>query len=718
MILKRDPVLHKFGVMAFRPKLVEGKAIQIHPLVCGGYNADFDGDTMAGTVPVSREAVEEAKKLFPSKNLFSPTNYGVMFTPGHESLLGLHLISKWGKETGKKFRSVEELEKAVDTKQATLTDVVQVAGFKKPTTLGRILVESRLPRGFAKSHDILHSSDFELNKKTLRSDIVARVANDHANDFSKTVDALKDLGNEQAYRMGYSFGLKDLKTIPERDGIVAEADRKAHAIRVGSGTAEHKKSETIKAYQEATKKLDQAQKSQMGKGNRLATMVLSGARGDAEQLRQMIAAPMLVEDSSGQIVASPIKKSFAEGLDVGEYWMSQHGARKGSIQRSRGTAEPGAITKDIINSSMSTLIVSQDCKTNQGILMDLGNEDIHDRYTATTYKVKGGAVPAGTLLTPEVLNRLKNNKHEKVLVRSPLKCNHGQGLCAKCFGLNESGNLHDVGTNIGILAAQAMGEPSTQLTMRAFHTGGVAGTEQGKTVDAITRLRNLLEMPKKLRDEATIATTAGRITEVKKDAAGGVDIYVGGVRHYVPRHLVREDLKPGSDIRRGDQLSGGFVNPHKLLETTKDIHAVQNYLTNELHGGLYGGLGVRKRNVEVAVRNMTNLTKITDPGSSDFIHGDIVPRSVAEEHNRQLPKGHKPIAHEAVLKGTGEIPHLITSDWMQRLNYQQLHTTIQSAAARGERSDIHSANPIPGLAYGAEFGRTPLDVAKKKPHAY
>lgn len=717
MILKRDPVLHKFGVMAFKPKLVEGKAIQIHPLVCGGFNADFDGDTMGGSIPMSHEAVQEAKKMFPSNNLFSPTSYGVMYLPGHEALLGLHLMSSWGKETGKKYASVQELEKAVEAGHAKSDDVVSVAGFKAPTTFGRILLQSRMPKSFSKNQEILHDPKFVINKKVLKGDLAPILAKQHTDEFAKTVDSLKDLGNEHAYRQGYSLGLKDFGAIPERDAIMAEAARKEAALRKSTKDRAAIDKGIVEIYQDATAKLEHAQKALADKGNRLAVMVLSGARGDPEQLRQMVSAPMLVEDSSGKVVPSPIKKSYAEGLDVGEYWMSQHGARKGIIQRTRGTAEPGAITKDIINSTMTTLVVSQDCGTTQGIHMDLKDPDIVDRYTAMPYKLKDGThIKEGTAITPDLLTRLKNSKHERIVVRSPLKCAHGQGLCAKCYGLSERGKNHDIGTNVGILAAQAMGEPSAQLTMNAFHSGGVAMGAGAKSVDAVTRLSNLLEMPKKVRDEATLSAASGKITAIKKDAAGGVDVFVaekdntGEVtehKHYVPRNLVREDLKVGDQVRRGDQLSGGFINPHRLLETTKDIHAVQNFLTKELHEGLFKKHGVRQRNIEVAVRAITNLAKVKDPGSSDHLHGDIVPRSVLDEHNKNLPKGKSPVVYESVLKGTGEIPHLATQDWMQRLNYQQLHTTIQGAAARGERSELHGYHPIPAIARGSEFGKPP-----------
>jgi DNA-directed RNA polymerase subunit beta' len=721
LLLKRDPALHKFSVMAFKPVLVEGKAIKIHPLVTGGFNADFDGDTMAGTVPVSHEAVQEAKKLFPSKNLFSATDYGVMYTPAQEAIMGLHHLATWGKDSKKTFNSVADLAKAVDKNEIAHSDVVRIKGFKEPTTYGRVLIESRLPRGFSKSKDILHNKEFSVTKGVL-GDISTQLAKQHSDHFAKSIDALKDLGNEHSFKFGVSFGLKDLKTLPERDSILAEAHKKADTARKGIKNEKELEAKLVSIYQDATKQIDDAaEKRYKGSDNRLAQMVYTGARGKKEQFRQMIAAPMLVQDNSQRTVPHPITRSYAEGLDFGDYWLTQHGARKGTLDRARGTSKPGSASKDILNTTMSTLVVSQDCKTSQGILMDLTHSDIHDRFTASSYKLKDGTLlKEGTLVTPEVMNRLKNSKVDKVLVRSPLKCNHGQGICAKCFGLNENGKLHDTGVNIGILAGQAMGEPMVQMAMDAFHSGGVATGAGAKSFDTITRLEQLLHMPKKLKHEATIAMHTGPISDIKKDAAGGLDVFVSGVRHYVPADRVRE-LKVGQQVRRGDTLSHGFVNPHKLLEATKDIHAVQNFLTGELHShsakepgqgdGLYAKKA-RRRNIEVVVRAATNLTKIKDPGDSDYLPGDVVPRSVVEEHNRTAAKG---IHHEPILTGVKEVPSLISQDWMARLNYQQLHTTIQQAAAAGWKSDIHGNHPIPGMAYGAEFGKAP---SSKPSHNY
>lgn len=721
LILKRDPVLHKFSVMAFKPKLVDGKAIQIHPLVTGGFNADFDGDSMAGTVPMSREAVEEAKKMFPSNNLFSPTSGAVMYTPSQESLLGLHLLSKWGKDTSQKFKSVKDLDASVAANKTTLNDVVSVAGITGKTTLGRILLESRLPRGFHKSKDILHNPAFEMTKKTLGADISSRMAKDHPNEFAKSIDSLKNLGNEYSYKYGFSIGLKDLAPLKDRDKILHEAHGKVSDIRKLKLDPEATERRIVDAYQDATQKIDSAIKAQLSdSGNRLATMVFSGARGKPEQLRQMVAAPMLMQDSTNRTLPNPVTRSYAEGLDIGDYWTAQHGARKGTLQRALGTSEPGAISKDILNSTMSTIIVSDDCKTKNGILMslvpdekDLSHKDVHDRFLAHPYKLKDGSVvKEGTLITPEVVSRLRNNKITKVVARSPLKCEHGDGMCAKCFGLNENGKLHQTGTNVGVLAGQALGEPAVQMAMDAFHAGGVSTGRGSASVDRITRLRNLLEMPKTLKHQATVATDSGKITSVSDAEAGGLAVMVNGISHYVPKNLIRDDIKVGVDIKRGERLSEGHINPHDLLSSTKDMHAVQNYLTNEMFDSLYDKEGVRRRNVEVAVRSLTNLTKVVDPGHSDYIHGDIVPRTVVDEFNRNLEKGHKPIEHKPILRGIEQVPSLLTQNWIGKLNYRELHRTIQDAAGFGSRAEIHGTHPIAGIAIGSEFGKPPPNKPK------
>jgi DNA-directed RNA polymerase subunit beta' len=725
LLLKRDPALHKFSVQAFRPKTVEGKAIKIHPLVCGGFNADFDGDTMAGTVPISQEAVEEAKKMFPSRNLFSPTTYGAMHIPSQEFLLGLHLISKWGKDSGKTVKTVDELSDLVDKGLLTHTDVVRVEQVgNRPTTLGRLRIESRLPRDFAMRGQVLYDPEFEISKKPMGS-IVTELAKKHPGEFDKVVNNLKDLGTEQSFKHGFSLSLKDFAPLPERDQIVAEAQHQAAKIDPSLHSWE-REAKLVEIFSKATEKLDAAARVRLPKeGSHLGAMVYSGARGKPEQLRQMIAAPMLVQDSTGRVVPFPITRSYGEGLDVGDYWLAQHGARKGTLQRASGTREPGAMTKDIINSTISTLITSEDCGTQHGILMPLDPKDpyhldVYDRFLAKDH----GPFKAGEQVTPALVDRLRQvlGKDAKIQVRSPLKCQHGEGVCSKCFGLNENGKLHPVGTNIGVLAGQALGEPATQLAMDAFHTGGIASGRGGGSVSRIQRLKDLLKMPKILKGSAILAKTTGTVTGIKPDPGlGGHVVTINGIDHHIREGEINPALVVGAEVRRGESLSHEMapIHPKELLHITKDMHGVQRHLVDELYRKLYKDENVRPRNIELVVRSLTNYTRIKDPGSSQWDPGDVVPHSLVEEFNRNNKgKTHEqPITHEPMLPGSGNIPNQST-DWMARLNYQRLKQTLQRGASQAWKSDIHGAHPIPGIAYGKEFGAPPKEVTRKKPFAY
>lgn len=675
-------------------------------------------NTMAGTVPVSKEAVEEAKKMFPSNNLFSPTTGDVMYAPSQDAIMGLNLISKWGKETSKTIRNVKELQDLVQSGKMHITDVVKVKGMfgNKPTTLGRILIESRLPRSFNKNSEILHSPDFIINKKVIGPEISMNLAKNHESDFSKSIDGLKDLGYKYSYELGFSIGLKDLKTYHGRDKILSDAAKEVHSATKNLKSQKDIDAKTISIYSDATDKmLNAIKKDPALKDNRLAAMVLSGARGNPSQLMQIIAAPMLMQDSSNRTVPTPVTKSYSEGLDLGNYWIAQHGARKGTLQRAQGTSEPGALSKVILNSTISTLITSKDCGTSNGILMGLAPDDkdqtykdVHDRYLAKDYKLKDGkTIKAGTIITPEISAKLRNSKIDKIVARSPLKCELGDGLCAKCSGLGEHGKEYALGTNIGILAGQSIAEPTIQLAMDAFHSGGVAVGRGFESVDRLTRLKNMLEMPVTLKNEATISMASGKITKIEKDPAGGLDIHVGGVKSYVPIKLIDESIKVGQEVKKGDKLSLGYINPHTLLSATKDIHSVQNYLTNELNDSLFSKEGVRRRNIEIAVKTLTNLAHVTDSGHSEHMRGDVIPRSMAEDFNRNLPKGHEPIQFAPLLKGMKEVPSLITKNWIARLNFQNLAKTLQEAASRSLVADLHSTHPIPGMAQGSEFGKPP-----------
>jgi DNA-directed RNA polymerase subunit beta' len=723
IMLKRDPSLHKFSIMAFKPKLVEGKAIKIHPLVCAGYNADFDGDTMSAFVPLTDDAVREAHKMFPSNNLFSSTTGGVMYAPQHESLLGLHMLSKWGKESGKSFPTYQEALRAKERGVITPNDVIAVAG--KKTTLGRLIIAEHLPEDLKKGENfakMLQSPDFALVKRAKTpnqlgvTNLLDQIAHNDPKNFAMTVDRLKELGNQYSYELGASIGLSDLRGNTKiRDDVMKKYDSEAVKVNASKSSKIDKDQKLVDIYTRATDELVSAHKDHFQKtDNRLYTMVASGARGDMSQFRQMTIAPMLMQDANNNTIPHPVKRSYSEGLDVGDYWMTMHGARKGTIQRAAGTSEPGRISKEIVNVSIPNLIVSRDCGTNQGISMGIVDDDVHDRVLAVPVKVNGKLVAkAGDMVTPNLTSLLKQHKIDKVVVRSPLKCAHGQGLCAKCFGLNENGHFHEVGTNIGVIAGQAMGEPATQLAMDSFHTGGVASSRGGGSVDKFTRLNQLLEIPKILPNSATLSRISGKVQKVERDqATNGWNVHIGGEKHFIPaqRQLA---VKVGGEVKKGDPLSDGPINPHHLLDLT-DIHNVQNYLTHELYHGLYKDERVRRRNIETVIRSLTNLARVKDPGSSEHTYGDVVLRSVLDEHNRSLKSGENPVTYHPLLRSARQTALDQHEDWMARLNFQQLHNTILEGAARGWKTDLHGIHPVPAYVHGTEFGKG----TKDKPHYY
>jgi DNA-directed RNA polymerase subunit beta' len=731
VLLKRDPALHKFSIMAFKPKVVEGKAIQIHPLVTAGYNADFDGDTMSAFVPLTDEAVLEAEKMFPSNNLFSSTHGGIMYAPDQESMLGLHLLSRWGKDSGKKFSTYSEANRAYQKGTLHVNDVINVGATK--TTLGRLMIGQHIPDSMKndKLVNFLSSPDFELVKHTKGDskfkvglhDILEDIAKEDPKRYAGTVDRLKDLGNKFSYEMGFSFGLKDLHVHKDlRKKVLAPFEEEAKAVRSSKKSVDDKDHQLIDIYTRATSALVKAHEPLFKEeGNNIYTMISSGARGKMNQFMQMTIAPMLMQDGTGKTIAAPVKKSYSEGLDVGDYWTALHGARKGTLQRVEGTAEPGRLTKEIVNVVIPNLIVSKDCGTQQGVLMGIHDNDLHDRFLA----VKTGPFKAGTLIDPAVSAELQRLKIDKVVVRSPLKCKHGQGLCSKCYGLNENGNLHELGTNIGVIAGHALGEPATQLAMDSFHTGGIAASRGGGSGNKFERLNQLLEVPKTLPNAATLSRVSGKVEKVEKDpATNGHYVHVsypmkdpqGVVRNHTEKHFVQAQRKPvtvGESVRKGDPLSDGHINPRDLLEHT-DIHNVQNYLTDELYNEIYKDERVKKRNIETVVRAITNLTRVKDPGHSNYLPGDIALRTVVEEHNRNIEKGERPVEHAPLLRRAQDVALDQHEDWMARLNFQKLRQTVLEGTAKGWRTDLHGMNPIPAYAHGATFGKgTP-----EKPHRY
>ncbi len=759
IMLKRDPALHKHSVQAFNARRVPGKAIQIHPLVTSGYNADFDGDTMSAYVPISDEAVGEARKMFPSNNLFNEATGRVTNVPTLESALGLFKLSRMQGEGKKRFNSGADAIKAVESGKVKIDEAVQVKGVGK-TTAGRVLIAAALPKSMQKS--MLTDPKMVLDKKGLPA-LYEKLAKNHTGDFADAANRLKDLGYDASYgavrvhnpaRKGpekledaekgrvkflpigtHTLSLKDFEPDKKnRDRVIAATRRRVDMINRSKIPQEQKDMRAVEEWTKATEQIWKAHNKKIETDeNHLVQMFKAGVKPKPDQYQQMALAPMLLQDSTGRTIPQPVTKSYSEGLDLAGYWTQMHGARKGSVMKVQAVQDPGYFSKQLINTTMNLQVNGDDCNTGRGVALNIKSDDVHDRQLATDLKVKGVTYQAGTTLTPDLVTKIRSaDPRANVMVRSPLKCEHGTGLCQKCAGLAPNGRHYDKGTNLGILAAQSLGERSMQLTLKAFHSGGVAsGGGKSGVLGQFTRVRQLTELPGKIPDSAALAMKSGTIQKIRHDKTGSW-VTVGGQEHFVPldrggRRLTEAvpdlqklnggtkwgTLKVGQKVQAGQPLSDPnrtFVNPHDLYKATRKMDKVQNHLTNELHG-IFRTSGVRRQHVETVVKAMGNLTRVVDPGDeNDVLKGEFQPRSQIQARNRELSKsGKKPVQHVPVLQGIDMLPLTVQEDWLAKLNFNRLRESVVDAAATGSYSNLHGTNPIPGAAYGAEFG-----VVKKK----
>lgn len=751
VLLKRDPALHKYSVQAFRPRVVEGNAIKIHPLVTGGYNADFDGDTMSVFVPISSDAVKEAQKMFPSNNLFSEASGRVMYQPTLEAALGLYKLTNVRTVRGAPpdMKSPVDAIKAVQAGRISVNDKVNVGG--QLTTTGRILLAAALPEPMQKN--LLENLDFKLDKKGLDKTLT-EVARNHKSDFGAVADKLKDIGNgassgvvtvEHGQFVGanrldpnmtvhvpvgvHTLGLADFEPdVKTREHVLTSARKDAAKVKANK-SLDTKESERqlVSIWSAADRQIKEDHlKKVTDSPNNLLTMHLAGVKPGWGQYKQMTLAPMLVEDAAGRVIPTPITKSYSEGLDTGEYWTQMHGARRGSVLKVQQVRDPGYLSKLLMANTMDMLVTGPDCGTTRGISLPVTDRDVVDRYLQKDFNVKGMSVPAGTLLDSTLVSKMRAaDKNAQLVVRSPLKCEHAKGLCQKCVGLSADGHHHELGDNVGVTSAQALGERAVQLTLRVFHTGGTVDTSGGsKVLGGFERFNQLMTLPKTIQDAATLAMRSGTVDKVESDATG-VQVWINGKKHHVGKDQAGNPLwKPlhasaeaawaapvkGMKVEKGQQLSDPLrtlVNPHDLYKATDSIESVQNYLADQVYG-LYKDEGIKRQHVETVVKAMSNLTKIDEPGDYEgVLRGEFHPTSVIHAVNRQLVKEKKqPILHTPVLKGVDMMPLALREDWIAKLQHQRLGQTILEAASTLGKSDVHGLHPIPGMAVGSEFGLT------------
>jgi DNA-directed RNA polymerase subunit beta' len=645
---------------------------------------------------MTQDAVEDVKKMVPTQILKSTTSHDIQYFPRLDALLGLYKLSDVGNRTAQRYSKASDLLSAFKAGKVDLEDIVKLEG--KDTTAGRALVAEGMPEDDMRNK-VLYDLDYRLDNKGINK--LLHFYTPKPDQFKRVAEHINALGFTNA--SGTTVSLADLKTLTKmRDDILKRADIKASHI---SARDPNRNDKLVEIYMAANEELKKGMDGSFGKHNpnMLYTAYKAGAKVKWDNVRQILATPMIVTSAGGVPIPIPIRHSYAEGLDSAEYWIASHGSRKSMYDRTMEASLPGAINKQLTNVAMNMVITEKDCGSRDGVLRPVDAVDIVDRYLAAPVKLKNGVtLTTNTPLTSGVIAELKKSKVSSVMVRSPLRCRAHQGLCQHDYGLGPDGKPPMVGENVGVAASAAFGERGVQLALRAFHDAGV---HKGKNLmNAISRVRQIVNMPEILPDSAILATEAGTVTKVERDPAGGHRVFIGADDHYIPygRELI---VKPGDKVQKGRPMTRGPINPHELLELG-GIKAVQHYMTDALDE-IYSKENVRRVHSEVIVKTLTNIGKVVDPGDNDnYLHSDLASVQAMDSWNKENPNK-KPIKYEAVLKGAEILPLEQTEDWLARLAYRRPGETLSRGTVEGWVSQLHGTHPVPGAVTGAEFGKPP-----------
>ena len=691
VLLKRDPVLHQYGIIGQKVKLTDSRAIKVSPLVLPPINGDIDGDTVALMLPITPGAVEEAYKIMPSRRPISISTGELLHGPTNEALLSMYRMSIKKRDTNHVFPTLSEAEKAFKENKVNLDDGVTIGNAK--TTLGRARVAALVPEKY--HHTVLTDLQNPISKKFV-TDMLKDVAVNNPNHFGDLASNLTQLGFKMAYESGHTVRLKDIEPLRDvRAGIITQAARQA----AGKGDEER-----TQIWTDATRKLHEAY-AEHHKTNptNVSDMRQSGIKAKTEQFQGLVIAPMLVEDHLGRPSKVPITKSFAEGIDIGGYFLQSAGARKTNIQTVDAVRDPGVLTKELVQANIDSPITSMDCHTGHGINMGVNDRDVVDRYLASSVTVSGKTMPAGTLVTPGLQSSLAKANITHVFVRSPLKCQMPHGVCSRCMGVHPNGANYHLGDNVGVVAAQAIGERASQLMLRQKHAQGIMPLTKG-VVDEFETVERVFGAAKPSPVDAVLAPRSAKVTRVEAQPQGGWKIFHdGGKTPMFSRQKPYDHVKPGYEFKTGDQLTHGDPNLHKLL-ATRGIEATQDWMVNRI-GKIYEKENVLRRHVELTVRNSTGTVRVVDSGDhASILKGDHLQKTVVDEINRTALAGKRPVVVEPVVAAAPVITERKQQDWMGRLQSVDLPQHIITAAALGEKSDIHGLHPIPGLAYGQGFG--------------
>jgi len=747
VMLNRAPTLHRLGIQAFEPILVEGKAIKLHPLVCTAFNADFDGDQMAVHLPLSVEAQAECRFLMLSpNNLLKPSDGGPVAVPSQDMVLGIYYLTQLregAKGEGKCFKSINEAIMAYENGVITLQSRIKVRRQKAmpdgsmisgivESTLGRFLFNEVIPQdlGFVDrevpENALLLEIDFLTDKKKLKS-ILEKVINIHgATKTAEVLDHVKAMGYKYSTRAAMTVSISDMRVPPEKPQMIEEAQAAVDQItknyRRGFITEEERYKEVIDTWRNMDEALTKKLLEGLDKYNNIHMMADSGARGSDKQIKQLAGMRGLMADTTGHTIELPIKSNFREGLDVLEYFMSAHGARKGLSDTALRTADSGYLTRRLVDVSQELIIREMDCAEDQeeipGIYVSAfteGKEEIESlreriqgRFAAEDIVDADGniLVKANHMITPRRAERVlkfgvgKDGKAiKKVKIRSILTCRSKLGICVKCYGANmATGEAVQVGESVGIIAAQSIGEPGTQLTMRTFHTGGVAG---GDITQGLPRVEELFEArkPKGLAIVSEIAGTV-RVVETKKKNEVVVENEEHGIsKTYLIPYGSRLRVADGQEIEAGDPLTEGSLNPHDIMKI-KGIASVQDYMLREVQKVYRSqSVDINDKHIEIIVRQMLKKVRIEKNGDTDYLPGSLVDYLEFDETNEKLmADGMIPAEGTRVVLGITKAS-LATNSFLSAASFQETTKVLTDAAIKGK------IDPLIGLKENVIIGQ-------------
>ena len=722
VMLNRAPTLHRLGIQSFEPVLVEGRAIKLHPLVCEAFNADFDGDQMAVHLPLSPEAQAESRYLMLStNNLLKPQDGKPVAVPRLDMILGSYYLTMTldgEKGEGKYFKDPEEAIMAYENHDVGIHAKIFVRVSKEidgeiktkkiETSVGRIIFNQGIPQdlGFIdrKEDPFQYEINFPVMKKSMGT-IIERVIRKHGlTESAEVIDYIKELGFKESTLAGITFSMSDVQVPAAKKGLLEEADKQVETIRKqyarGLITNDERYNAVIKVWEETTNKVSQAMEENFDDLNPIYMMVKSGARGNMNQLRQIAGMRGLMASTTGKAVEIPIKSSFADGLDALEYFISAHGARKGLSDTALRTADSGYLTRRLVDVSQDIIVREHDCGTHEGyIVYDIkdGNQVIEKmqerligRYPVNDVidpRTNEVIVDTDTMISEDIADKIVEAGIERLEVRSVLGCRSKHGVCQKCYGMGLARrDLVSIGESVGIIAAQSIGEPGTQLTMRTIHSGGVAGVAD--ITQGLPRVEELFEA-RKPKGVAIITEIDGKV-KIKETKKKKEVIVVSGdnAKTYTIPFGSKMKVKDGDMVEVGDPLIEGSINPSEILEL-KGPEGVYEYLITEVQKVYRNqGVDINDKHVEVIARQMLKKVRVEDNGDTDMFAGSLIDMYEFEDKNEEAKDNRlKPATGKRVLLGITKAA-LATDSFLSAASFQETTRVLTEAAVKGKTDDL------------------------------